>query len=84
MELAEVKAAVPEMECLVFHEERPSASGTLRRCEIYWKKPDRIRRGFPSALRGIRAAAVMPSRRMEMPTRSIDSFQDAQATVPSL
>jgi len=81
MELAEVKAAFPEMECLVFPKSDPQAFWQLlRRLRELFGKPlvsdeDSIR------LQSIRAAAALPSS-SNGDSNSLDSFlQDAQATV---
>ena len=81
MELAEVKAAFPEMECLVFPKSDPQAFWQLllRLRDLYGKsivsEEDSIR------LQSIRAAAALPGS-SNGDTNSLDSFlQDAQATV---
>jgi FkbH-like protein len=81
MELAEVKAAFPEMECLVFPKSDPQALWQLLRRlrDLFGKsivsEEDSIR------LQSIRAAAVLPGS-SNGDTNSLDSFlQDAQATV---
>jgi len=81
MELAEVKAAFPEMECLVFPKSDPQA---------FWQLLRRLRDLFGKSivseedsfrLQSIRAAAVLPSS-SNGDANSLDSFlQDAQATV---
>jgi FkbH-like protein len=81
MELAEVKAVFPEMECLVFPKSDPQALWLLLRRlrDLFGKsivsEEDSIR------LQSIRAAAALPGS-SNGDTNSLDSFlQDAQATV---
>jgi len=81
MELAEVNAAFPEMECLVFPKSDPQALWQLLRRlrDLFGKsivsEEDSIR------LQSIRAAAALPGS-SNGDTNSLDSFlQDAQATV---
>jgi FkbH-like protein len=80
MELAEVKAAFPEMECLLFPKSDPPALWQLLRSlrDLFGKsivsKEDSIR------LQSIRAAATLRGS-SNSETTSLDSFlQDAQAT----
>jgi len=81
MELAEVKAVFPEMECLLFPKSDPSAFWQLLRRlrDLFGKsilsEEDSIR------LQSIRAAATLPGS-SNGDTTSLDSFlRDAQATV---
>jgi FkbH-like protein len=81
MELAEVNAAFPEMECLVFPKSDPQALWQLLRRlrDLFGKsivsEEDSIR------LQSIRAAAALPGS-SNGSTNSLDSFlQEAQATV---
>jgi FkbH-like protein len=81
MELAEVKAAFPEMECLLFPKSAPPAFWQLLRRlrDLFGKsivsEEDSIR------LQSIRAAAALPDSSNGKPS-SMDSFlEDAQATV---
>jgi FkbH-like protein len=81
MELAEVKAAFPEMECLLFPKSDPAAFWQLlRRLRNLFGKPivseeDSIR------LQSIRAASALPASSNGEATSLDDFLRDAQATV---